>query len=806
MRRLLTSLVTAGLLLGTSYVVVPAGQAAAPGPDRVRCDGRVATIVGTNGVDRIDGTSGDDVIATLGGGDAVNGRGGDDVICGGPGSDVVKGGPGDDRLLGGADGTGPDSHCQIGHFIQGDRLVPGPGDDVVDAGYDARQSEYCGAQPDLVTFRDSRTGIRAHLGRPGTPGVVRADGDRDVIRWQRLLAVEGSRRGDRIVGGPGVDWLYGNGGTDVLLGGEGNDRIEDRDHSRYTADDRLDGGPGDDSVLSERGPDDVTGGEGDDSVLTTVASCSVMSGGPGRDTFSLSGNNLPIGAMRVVFDAAAGTTENRPVQAPCGHVSEMESYVMNIGGVPLDFAGTEGPDELRAFGQTGITATMRGGDDVVSGTDADDVIDGGDGVDTVNGSLGRDVCISAETALSCDSDSLPLPPPSCDGRAATIVATAGKPVVGTAGDDVIAGTDGDDRIDGLGGNDVICGRAGADAIAGGDGSDRIFGGEDHFDVEGYFIGDTVKPGPGDDVVDLGFDPRRTDEQVADTLDYPGSAGGLTTALAAVGGTFTVTGEGADTVTTHHAFLVKGSQLADVITGSPGDDHVAGMGGDDVIDGGSGNDTLDAEDECSSPSSCSIPPDHDVVTGGEGDDHILSGLGRDDLDGGAGVDFVSSSSVSGVGTMQGGPGDDLVQVTLRTADLAGQVDGGADTDEFRVLLTRPLPAGTRVALDATSGRLSARGLGDLVTFAGFEDYDVDLYDAGSDRRPFVIRFLGSDADERLSVVRYASVLRATMGAGNDVVRGTNGDDVVDGGAGRDIVRMFRGRDVCRSVEVEHGCER
>ena len=119
--------------------------------------------------------------------------------------------------------------------------------------------------------------------------------------------------------------------------------------------------------------------------------------------------------------------------------------------------------------------------------------------------------------------------------------------MGTPGDDVIFGSEGSDQIEGLGGNDVICGRAGSDTILGGEGDDRIFAGEDHLDVENYFVGDFVSPGPGDDVVDLGLDPRRTGPVGQDTLDYSGSATGVTALLAPAGGTFTVTGEGTDTV-------------------------------------------------------------------------------------------------------------------------------------------------------------------------------------------------------------------------------------------------------------------
>ncbi|WP_183061672.1 choice-of-anchor U domain-containing protein [Motilibacter peucedani] len=83
----------------------------------LRCDGQVATIVGTEGNDRITGTAGDDVIVALGGKDKVQGGDGNDVVCGGAGDDTIHGGAGDDHLFGG------DGH---------DSLHGGPGADLLD--------------------------------------------------------------------------------------------------------------------------------------------------------------------------------------------------------------------------------------------------------------------------------------------------------------------------------------------------------------------------------------------------------------------------------------------------------------------------------------------------------------------------------------------------------------------------------------------------------------------------------------------------------------------------------------------------
>ena len=63
-----------------------------------QCNGKDATIIGTEGRDKIRGTNGDDVIVTFGGHDRIWARGGDDTICSGPGTDVIIAGYGMDWI------------------------------------------------------------------------------------------------------------------------------------------------------------------------------------------------------------------------------------------------------------------------------------------------------------------------------------------------------------------------------------------------------------------------------------------------------------------------------------------------------------------------------------------------------------------------------------------------------------------------------------------------------------------------------------------------------------------------------------
>jgi Ca2+-binding RTX toxin-like protein len=71
-----------------------------PPPTPPTCDGKTATIVGTDDPELLTGTPGDDVITAAGGNDVVKASGGNDIVCGGVGNDDLVGGGGKDKLFG----------------------------------------------------------------------------------------------------------------------------------------------------------------------------------------------------------------------------------------------------------------------------------------------------------------------------------------------------------------------------------------------------------------------------------------------------------------------------------------------------------------------------------------------------------------------------------------------------------------------------------------------------------------------------------------------------------------------------------
>ena len=151
-----------------------------PASPPVRCDGLVATLIGTEGADRLVGTRRRDVIVSLSGDDWIDGGRGSDVICAGGGRDSVVGGYGGDWI----DGGGGDDHIAAAEgndaWVNG-----GPGDDLV-------------------------------LGGPGSDRIYGSTGN------DRLFGRRGS---DKLVGYDGQDVLLGGSGDDVLRGGPNVDLI-----------------------------------------------------------------------------------------------------------------------------------------------------------------------------------------------------------------------------------------------------------------------------------------------------------------------------------------------------------------------------------------------------------------------------------------------------------------------------------------------------------------------------------------------------------------------------------------------------
>ncbi|MCW2792317.1 MAG: Hemolysin-type calcium-binding region [Nocardioides sp.] len=363
-------LATAVVLVG--LVGVPPADAAS-----YTCHGHRATIVGTPGADTLRGTPRRDVIVGRSGDDVIYGRGGDDLVCGGKDEDVLRGGRGDDDLYGGGDRYQwtPDAT-----YFFGDHLDGGPGDDLLDAGYDsvARGSGDHLGTPDVLDFGHG-AGVRVDL------ATGRATGQgHDLLVDSPELAVTGSAHDDVLRGSAGPDWLDGGAGDDEVYGGGGVDSLV----SRSGADTLSGGADRDDLVVDSSGRTSVDGGPGLDVIhYAAVVEGSAVSGGPGTDVLDWSATS----SAEATLDIVAGTlTQDGETVAIRG----LERW--RLAADRLTVRGTEGPDYLDVA-RASTTMTLLGGDDRVtaSGT-GDDTVDGGDGTDFADLGGGANSCTGVE--------------------------------------------------------------------------------------------------------------------------------------------------------------------------------------------------------------------------------------------------------------------------------------------------------------------------------------------------------------------------------------------------------------------------
>ena len=210
--------------------------------------------------------------------------------------------------------------------------------------------------------------------------------------------------------------------------------------------------------------------------------------------------------------------------------------------------------------------------------------------------------ITPETPAGVDrttSTSSPVDGPTCLGRVATIVGTAGDDVLdGTSGRDVIVGLAGDDVIRGQGSNDVICGGGGADTIDGGKGDDRLAGGKGDDTIKGKTGRDRILGGMGDDTL-LG---HRGDDRIRQG-DHQGD---------------------------------------DQLDGGPGNDTLVDRRGSNTINGGEGEDFLWGKGLLAGEAG----PDRLLLSkeaagyGGEGRDHVIIRARAKSAHGGPAQDIIS----------------------------------------------------------------------------------------------------------------------------------------------------------------------
>ncbi len=351
------------------------------------CDGRPATIVGTDGDDVLVGTSERDTIVGLGGNDTIKRLAGADVGCGGPGDDVITGG-GDMRAFGeagndtvsvsggsqanypqldGADGddllvNDSDSYVVLEGGTGHDTLLggtgsnlyrPGPGDDTVDGRYPDPVESF--AFDDYIDYSDAG------------PVVV------------NLMAGYASGEGnDRILD---VTAILGSSYADILIGTDDADLLDGGDNERLGRIERVSGRGGDDFL---RTGTRILGGLGNDTIAGSFAvDGDEISGGAGTDVLDLQGAVFSGGDT---VDLTAGTAES-------GFGTYGVSGIENVLGGEGDdvFIGDDVANLLKGNGGRDAIDGGGGDDDLRGNADGDTLV-GGPGSDDLDGGRGRDAC------------------------------------------------------------------------------------------------------------------------------------------------------------------------------------------------------------------------------------------------------------------------------------------------------------------------------------------------------------------------------------------------------------------------------
>lgn len=325
---------------------------------------------------------------------------------------------------------------------------------------------------DTVLIAPSVTATVEGRGGEGNDNLVGGSGVNTLWGDGGSDVLSGRAAGDSLVGGDGDDFLYGYGGADTLDGGNGDDALfgeddigdmiefkaRNTDFNAGTAgNDFITGGQGNDLVVAGDGNDTVLGGWDDDAIDAGAGDDSVE-GGDGND--QLSGG---LGNDKLYGDNKSGSTEFG--MSYDDKIEGGQGYNEIWGGVGNDLLYAADEEQL---------ASASGAE--VSSSGLSSRIEGGDGADMIYGTAGRDWLSGGFESDYIDSgagDDFLLGGPGGD---ALLAAGGRSTLLGGHGNDVIDGGDGANWIEGGPGHDQIYAREGADTVYGGTTTEPTKGG------------------------------------------------------------------------------------------------------------------------------------------------------------------------------------------------------------------------------------------------------------------------------------------------------------------------------------------
>jgi Ca2+-binding RTX toxin-like protein len=526
----MAAVLVALLLVGNALGAVSPNEEQVP-----RCHGARATIVGTEGADRLLGTPSRDVILGLGGDDEIIGSLGNDIICGGPGADLIHGGRGNDTVDGGpgdADRVigdlgddhvlgGPGDEDEAAGSLGIDTVSGGPGDfDLVHGDYGYDRMDGGAGRGDIASFATDvgagrGGGVKVSLAKH----MARGDGHDRLFRFESLEGsafddiLVGTKGANVIDGGPGNDVLRGRGGRDVINGDEGSDRCQGAkgrrtscgrerraNASAYVEVDATAGGGGGLAIVGRGGPDHF---------VVAYDAASQVFGVSARKGIAIGPGCRRVGGS--------------PTQVSCALGGPARWLMADLG------PGRDGLSVQGSLAGVGFVRLAGGlGDDTIKGGPEDDLIEAGFGADKLYGGAGSDGLIGSVPGPTflyggADGDLLAAGGGCAGGRIvggpgrddASFAETQSHPGLlhvsfprGKAWIDAVKGchpvrlASSNEDMEGSFDNDVLIGDRGRNAILGQPGVDRIYGngGDDILDARDGVRDAAIQCAPGAQIV------------------------------------------------------------------------------------------------------------------------------------------------------------------------------------------------------------------------------------------------------------------------------------------------------------------
>ena len=332
---------------------------------------------------------------------------------------------------------------------------------------------------DSIVFSPQVLALVSGHGGSGSDNLVGGSGINRLYGDDGDDVLSGRASADQLSGGNGDDVLYGFGGNDSLSGGAGDDALfgddDNGDLAAFNAsnadylagsagNDSLDGGEGDDALVAGEGNDLASGGNGDD-VLQGQAGNDTLAGDAGNDQVQGdAGNDWLYG------DDVDGTVTGGSDVLNADKIQGGDGFNVLVGGTGDDLLYAVDEIQQASASVSGTSPFARGWHSILLGGDGQDMMYGTAGADSMQGGAGSDYLGAGEGANwvygGGGSDAL------IDG----------------AGASTLLGGTGDDVVDAGGGNDWVEGGIGDDQLYAREGQDTVWGGTTDTDVVPGMVG------------------------------------------------------------------------------------------------------------------------------------------------------------------------------------------------------------------------------------------------------------------------------------------------------------------------------